>query len=53
MFCLRQVPGDGNCLFHSISLAFLHHLSGRHEPFQEDSTRLRWYSDRLREVRSC
>ncbi|GMH73485.1 hypothetical protein TrST_g4720 [Triparma strigata] len=49
-FKLRQVPGDGNCLFHSIALSYLHKVSGKHEPFHVDSKRLRWYSDRLRYI---
>jgi hypothetical protein len=27
---IRQVPGDGNCLFHSISLALYHAVNGSH-----------------------
>eukprot|EP00520_Triparma_pacifica_P016505 CAMPEP_0118653052 /NCGR_PEP_ID=MMETSP0785-20121206/11635_1 /TAXON_ID=91992 /ORGANISM="Bolidomonas pacifica, Strain CCMP 1866" /LENGTH=154 /DNA_ID=CAMNT_0006545589 /DNA_START=186 /DNA_END=647 /DNA_ORIENTATION=+ len=40
-FQARQVPGDGNCLFHSISLAWLYHTTGSHDTFHLNSSRLR------------
>lgn len=35
---IRQVPGDGNCLFHSISLCLQHATNGTHWDFQADSS---------------
>jgi len=48
---IRQVPGDGNCLFHSISTCYAHALNGTHLDLT-DPINLHWLyknSARLRE----
>jgi len=45
-FNCRQVPGDGNCLFHAISLNML----GRDHDISTNTTRLRGLSRELRET---
>lgn len=49
-FRARQVPGDGNCLFHSISLAYMFHKTKRHIQFQKDSAELREMSSWMRKL---
>ena len=50
LYRARQVPGDGNCLFHSISLAYIHWKTGRHEDFHLDSGKLRETSSWMRKL---
>lgn len=38
---IRQVPGDGNCLFHSISTCYAHAVNGTHLDLR-DPTNLQW-----------
>ena len=48
---IRQVPGDGNCLFHSISTCYTYAVNGTHLDLKT-SDRLKWLyenSARLRE----
>ena len=47
---VRQVPGDGNCLFHSISAALSFAVNGTHFPMRDGShlSRLRSSSSDLR-----
>lgn len=48
---IRQVPGDGNCLFHSISTCYAHAVNGTHIDLR-DPTNLQWlyqHSAKLRE----
>jgi hypothetical protein len=48
---IRQVPGDGNCLFHSISTCYAHAINGTHLDLT-DPVNLQWLyqsSARLRE----
>lgn len=35
---IRQVPGDGNCLFHSISVAWVHATNGTHLEMKSPDT---------------
>jgi OTU-like cysteine protease len=37
---IRQVPGDGNCLFHSLSLCLCHAVNGTHWNLMPSSSRL-------------
>jgi OTU-like cysteine protease len=48
---IRQVPGDGNCLFHSISTCYAHAINGTHLDLT-DPVNLQWLyqsSSKLRE----
>lgn len=48
---IRQVPGDGNCLFHSISTSYAHAVNGTHLDLRQTQN-LQWLyknSARLRE----
>ena len=48
---IRQVPGDGNCLFHSISTCYAHAINGTHLDLR-NPTKLQWLyqnSAKLRE----
>ncbi len=48
---IRQVPGDGNCLFHSISTCYAHATNGTHLDLS-DPNNLQWlyhHSAKLRE----
>jgi len=38
MAMIRQVPGDGNCLFHSISVAWAHAINGTHLEMRSPET---------------
>lgn len=38
---IRQVPGDGNCLFHSISTCYAHAVNGTHLDLKETEN-LKW-----------
>ena len=46
---IRQVPGDGNCLFHSISLCLRYAENGTHWSLPEDMEELYEHSRCLRE----
>ena len=39
---IRQVPGDGNCLFHSISACYAHAVNGTHLDMKNDVENLKW-----------
>lgn len=45
---VRQVPGDGNCLFHSISLCLQHANNGTHWDFSRCTEQLYEHSQALR-----
>lgn len=45
---IRQVPGDGNCLFHSISLCLYHAVNGTHRNLTETMDQLYSQSQQLR-----
>jgi OTU-like cysteine protease len=50
---IRQVPGDGNCLFHSLSLCLCHAVNGTHwnlTPSSSSSSRLSMSDDSTAEV---
>ena len=49
---IRQVPGDGNCLFHSISVAWAHATNGTHLEMRSPET-MEWlyrHSAKLRQL---
>ena len=49
---IRQVPGDGNCLFHSISVALAHGANGTHLEMKSPET-MEWlykHSAKLRQL---
>jgi hypothetical protein len=46
-FLVRQVPGDGGCLFHALTVALIHDKTGTHRIFDDD---MRNMSDRLRKL---
>ena len=49
---IRQVPGDGNCLFHSISVAWAHATNGTHLEMRSPDT-MEWlyrHSAKLRQL---
>jgi len=46
---IRQVPGDGNCLFHSLSVCLRYVENGTHFSFVKDMEELRKCSRRLRQ----
>ncbi len=49
---IRQVPGDGNCLFHSISVAWAHAINGTHLEMRSPET-MEWlyrHSAKLRQL---
>ena len=49
---IRQVPGDGNCLFHSISVAWAHATNGTHLEMRSPET-MEWlyrHSTKLRQL---
>ncbi|KAG7358011.1 OTU-like cysteine protease [Nitzschia inconspicua] len=49
---IRQVPGDGNCLFHSISTCYAHAVNGTHIDLRNADT-MRWlyqHSTKLRQL---
>ena len=39
---IRQVPGDGNCLFHSISTCYAHAVNGTHLDMKNNVENLKW-----------
>ena len=41
---IRQVPGDGNCLFHSISTCYAHATNGTHLDMRSPDT-MEWRSE--------
>lgn len=45
-FVARQVPGDGSCLFHSLSAALTYELTGTNQKFNDSMLLL---SDRIRQ----
>ena len=47
MFYIRQVPGDGGCLFHSLALSLNFHFTNRHADFDSGMRRI---SNRLRKL---
>ena len=49
---VRQVPGDGNCLFHSLSAALAYAVNGTHRSMvsDEDLKELQTYSSMLRKL---
>lgn len=47
--CIRQVPGDGNCLFHSISLCLQHAINSTHWDLSNSIEELYEHSQALRE----
>jgi hypothetical protein len=49
---IRQVPGDGNCLFHSISTCYAHAVNGTHIDLRSPET-MKWlyeHSTKLRQL---
>ncbi|KAL3902912.1 MAG: hypothetical protein SGILL_010647, partial [Bacillariaceae sp.] len=49
---IRQVPGDGNCLFHSISTCYAHAVNGTHIDLRSPKT-MKWlyqHSTKLRQL---
>lgn len=46
---IRQVPGDGSCLFHSLSLCLRHAKNGTHWDLKNDIEDLFTYSQSLRQ----
>ncbi|KAL7557712.1 hypothetical protein ACA910_018506 [Epithemia clementina (nom. ined.)] len=46
---IRQVPGDGNCLFHSISLCLCHAENGTHWDMKTSLPQLYQHSQQLRQ----
>jgi len=49
---IRQVPGDGNCLFHSISTCYAHAINGTHLDMRSPDT-MEWlyrHSTKLRQL---
>jgi hypothetical protein len=49
---IRQVPGDGNCLFHSISTCYAHAVNGTHIDLKSPKT-MKWlyqHSTKLRQL---
>lgn len=49
---IRQVPGDGNCLFHSISTCYAHAINGTHLDMRAPDT-MEWlyrHSTKLRQL---
>jgi hypothetical protein len=49
---IRQVPGDGNCLFHSLSLALHYAVNGTHWDIVGSSTGLQALCERSRWLRA-
>jgi hypothetical protein len=47
---IRQVPGDGSCLFHSLSLCLRHAVNGTHWDLDQDIRELFTYSNVLRQM---
>jgi hypothetical protein len=45
---VRQVPGDGSCLFHSLTTSLSLALNGSHHSMEMGP--LRWYSNHLRQL---
>ena len=46
-YLIRQVPGDGGCLFHALTVAMIFDKTRRHLPFDEKT---RHMSDKLRKL---
>lgn len=46
-FAIRQVPGDGGCLFHALTVAMIYEKTRKHVAFDEKS---RHMSDKLRKL---
>jgi OTU-like cysteine protease len=47
--CIRQVPGDGNCLFHALTVCLTKIENGTHFCFKNNLEELRAHSKMLRE----
>jgi OTU-like cysteine protease len=47
---IRQVPGDGSCLFHSLSIGLRHAVNGTHWDMDNDMNELFTFSNTLRQM---